>query len=633
MINTVKKIIKLACKPEYAGLKIQNKISSYNTKEPAGNLVSKRLQEIVPVLKKENFLTGIILGDKSFYEEAILQAPFIRWTWVSTNSEDLLQGAVFLSEVLTSAIDVIVVGGKRVESEYIFLLRTIKKIETFPRIFWVSEKFEQCFSTLPIPKEIEDADIYFFHHFEAFFQIKDPLLVEFSIQSKNKSTVFYRILESKQTGKISIRDFISDEEGPFVVKIQTTHPVLTRGRHHRWRVTADLFYRNSFTTLHGAHAGKYSQTCQSRLPTSFGSDCKLIVTIPNYDQNISYSEKMVHYGTDAEKKSLVRDENAPIEQITFHPVGKSNFPPFFSYAYNGYGTSFWFGITSESIFSNHESTIAILERDIPLSKKRLLYFEKIEKLGIFFHPHALPVLPPESGLEFGFGFMTSNPSISEWEATFFGSKGEWLGEASFTQETNTPYIFSDEIKKFTTSEISAKTTLIILCPSWKKANLDPVKLNCAGDLALRHRVTKDIDVTEFQSCWRNMGILIPEFPHWIAPINAIISRTKLVGRIADPKKFKTGIAIVNGSGNRKHKEVAIMEIYAHDFQGNEISQKISVEPFAVKMVWFDQLFPNLEEVVPHGGSFLLCSNEIDANAQLVTVSHDNRVSLQHLWGY
>ena len=126
---------------------------------------------------------------------------------------------------------------------------------------------------------------------------------------------------------------------------------------------------------------------------------------------------------------------------------------------------------------------------------------------------------------------------------------------------------------------------------------------------------------------------MPELPHWISPVNAVICRTRLVGRIAKPSKFKTGIVVVNGSGNTAHNEIAVLNIHLIDLNGSALETQMEILPFSAKIVWFHDCFPKINEFAPNGGSFLLTSSGVDANIQMITINTENFVSLQHLWGY
>ncbi len=71
-------------------------------------------------------------------------------------------------------------------------------------------------------------------------------------------------------------------------------------------------------------------------------------------------------------------------------------------------------------------------------------------------------------------------------------------------------------------------------------NIDPQRINAFGNLVVRNKRTGDRDVTEFQSCWRNLNATIDGFPHWLHPSKGVVGRTNIVGQVRSARGLRTG---------------------------------------------------------------------------------------------
>jgi hypothetical protein len=69
---------------------------------------------------------------------------------------------------------------------------------------------------------------------------------------------------------------------------------LTRGRHYRFRVCADVFWKDSFTIIHGSHQFFKNPNKDCRVPPGRFRDRvpgTCVMTVPNYDLDMGSDDK------------------------------------------------------------------------------------------------------------------------------------------------------------------------------------------------------------------------------------------------------------------------------------------------------------------------------------------------------
>ena len=74
------------------------------------------------------------------------------------------------------------------------------------------------------------------------------------------------LMRPQETVHLALDELLPEREGTAVIEVRTTHPALTGNRHPRWRVWADLFWKDSFTSLHGAHNYGPEHVCKVTHP-------------------------------------------------------------------------------------------------------------------------------------------------------------------------------------------------------------------------------------------------------------------------------------------------------------------------------------------------------------------------------
>jgi len=602
--------------------------------------VDRDLAEVVAELQRRALRQGVVYGDPEFRDQLAEATSAIDWRWVSHRDVDILAGAELPRAEHFTGQGVIVTGGEDVKIAYINALRLIGRGAEVPPVFWVGKNFEYCGSTLPIPAEVDAADIYLFNHFADFFPIKDPLLVRVTAADQSNVIERFLVIQPQETMHVTLSELLPERRGAAVVEIRSTHPALTGNRHPRWRVWADLSWRKSFTSLHGAHDFGPDRVCESRLPLSEFCTGKLVLTLPNYALRITNSVGDVHWTCGGERGSYVRNSSLPVEEISMParstPDGAGGF---FGYRYHGHGTSYWFafeednGSRGPSLCGNHEVTVAQVENHPRLASDRRRFLEAMEEHGFLFWPHGLPVLDKESPIEFGFSFEGANPQIFDFVAAAFDGAGQLMNRGSVALPQR--YHSSDDVLAQLGMGTGPRPGLLVISPDWKTLDVDPQHINAAGNLLIRNRETGDRDVTEFQSCWRNLNATIDGFPHWLHPSKGVVGRTNVVGHVRTARGLRTGLLVVNGAGNLSHSAMARVGVRLYSPSGDVRTAETEVGAFTHRLLWTDEAFHGLRQFLGdegYGTAVVTCA-DADVNCQIVTCSEDGCVSLQHLWGY
>jgi hypothetical protein len=607
-------------------------VKSSQTGTPGG--VAHGLPAVLDELRHLGASTVAVYGDAALREQ-VDAGVGTHSIWTSHRATDCARGAIKPHDERVLGADVIVVGGKDLKTAYVHLLRLLVGRQAPPHVLWVGEGFEFCLGSLAVPAAATKADIYLHNHFDAYFSMRDPLLVEIRAGDGKTLHQSQYIIGPCETIHLSLDELLPDRSGEAFFELRTTHPVLTRGRHHRWRITADVHWGQSFTTLHGAHDEGPDRRTQSRVSSTLIGDGQLVLTIPNYDLAMRSSGTAVTcYDAAGNKTELARSTSKPVEEVQFRGT---NTRGHFAYEYLGYGTSFVYGMRRvqghDVVFANHELTIDRTATKAPaLTAERRAALEAIEQGGVVLLPHALPIL--EGDIQLGFSFAAATPTTDQFVVRAYDAAGTFQAQSRVRDPLDGP-LFPAQLLERCDPPFAKRPAMVIIAPDWRAMDADPAAFNMAGELVVRHEQSGDFDITEFQNCWRNAGSLIDEFPHWIHPTNALISRTRLIGRVVHGAGVRTGLVLVHGSGDTSAAGSADVEVQVLDPRGRTYSHELELPAFTHRLVWFDEAFADLKRMLPQGfGTTMILSPNRDLNVQLVTVDEASRaVSIQHLWGY
>ena len=366
----------------------------------------------------------------------------------------------------------------------------------------------------------------------------------------------------------------------------------------------------------------------------------LALTLPNYDHRLSDADSALRWSNGGEKGTFTRDGARTVEQITVSGKAADRSDRVLGLSVPGTWHLVLVRVrrgsdgTSASLRGNHEVTVAQVEYRPPLAAERRDLLEALEQQGFLFWPHALPLLDESSNVEFGFSFEAANPQISDFVTVLFDGDRQQLAR----REISLPirgYHYRDEVLAGYGATSDRRPALALISPDWKKMKVDPQQMKAVGNLVIRDRRTGDRDVTEFQSCWRNLNATVDGFPHWLHPSKGVIGRTNVLGHVRSGGGLRTGILAANGAGNLHHATTATVRVRLHAPSGASRSSEVELPAFTSKVLWVDELFPDMAGFLGTEGygAALVTSADADVNCQILTCSATGSVSLQHLWGY
>ncbi|MBL8711090.1 MAG: hypothetical protein JNL25_17985 [Rhodospirillaceae bacterium] len=609
--------------------------------------ISQSIADVLRLLVADGVRKVAVHGDETFFQAFRAESGDIATQWISTDIfQDQPKGAKPVTAASVADCDAVVVGGNDVATKFRYSLRMMHAHAPTKPVHWVGQNWEFCAGTAAVPLEIEDVDALAFNHFEEFFGIKDPLQFRFEIIAEGETRRSYLVLGPSQSVNLNLKSLMPERKGAVCMKVFVAHPHLTRGRHYRFRVCGDVFWKDSFTIIHGSHQFfKNPDKIQPfRLIDSVVRNGEVVMTVPNYDLDMGGNDEVV-IGTGAGKTHLKRSRTRPVEEVHFKRAGApSTERTYFAASYAGYGTSFWYALDEGfsqvpgkmgSIAANHLCRVGVDNRDdILFTAEERAIVEKAIDAGFMIHPCCVPVTSPDSALSFGFNFDASNPPFDDYLLRFYDRAGGCVGEFRYRKDFIGPAYIDDVLAGWSHPR-KAEVTMALVCPDHLKIGLAPQRLVTTSDMAVRHRVTGDQDFTEFQSSWRNVGADIPTLPHWLHPSIGIMGRTNVIGRVRTKGGFRTGVFVANASGNLKYDMVARVEIAAINHDGVRLSHFLTLPAFGAEIVWLDDVVPDLaRHVGPSGIAALqVKSADADLTAHVLGQSPNGAVGLQHLWGY
>jgi hypothetical protein len=240
----------------------------------------------------------------------------------------------------------------------------------------------------------------------------------------------------------------------------------------------------------------------------------------------------------------------------------------------------------------------------------------------------------DSPFVFGFESDAANPALPHFRIDFFDESGAHLGRNHMTKTVAGP-LFSEDLLAAWNNPARDRAHLALVAHDWIKAGLRFKGFKPMANLIVRQRQTLDQDFTEFQSCWRNLGAVVPGFPHWLTDQLAVIGRTNVFGRTRCDKGLRTAVVVAHGSGRLGYRGQARTDLVVINNDGQRLTATIDVPAFTWQLVWLDEVLPDLAAHLGQSanGALLVQSGDADLNCQIVTTSPAGAISLQHLWGY
>ena len=449
---------------------------------------------------------------------------------------------------------------------------------------WVANNWGFCGGTLPVPVEADEAEALLFNHFEQFFGIRDPLQFKVTIYLGPEEKHFYPVLEPNQSILLKLSDFFLRRKYAAALVATVEHPALTRGRHYRMRLCGDVFWRRSFTTLHNAHEfnRKPEWVEEFRLSGGLLRGGEVALTVPNFDRN-QVAGSVIETSDGSQLDRHNRDLAAYLQEVRLTPVEASR-SGFVSCRYQGYGGSFWFAFDRQtknggSLSANHHVSVPWADRrEMPQSVEEAARINQLSKAGYIIDPHSVPAFETGNRLRIGFDCDSANPPCRHFNLYLFDATGEILASLPYAK-THVGPSFPEHFLAEVEPPIAMATRLAILSPDWSKNGQARSGYRLQPDLVIEDCLSGDHDVTEFQSCWHNLGVAIDGFPHWLSPANGIIGHSNLVAHVLHGDSYLSGLVIVNGSGSLCYDRLARIKIVVSHLDGAMCEAALTLPAF------------------------------------------------------
>jgi hypothetical protein len=262
----------------------------------------------------------------------------------------------------------------------------------------------------------------------------------------------------------------------------------------------------------------------------------------------------------------------------------------------------------------------------------IAFVDNLRKQNIILDPHPLPVEPKSSPVEFGFEFDMNNPVLRVFGVRVHDAQGKLIGEGRYHKQKTGPVFAAEILDALKIDRDAAR--LIVLSPDWIAAGADPRGRGAAGNLVARLRATGDYEMTEFQNCWRNVGVKVSAIPHWLSQDRMLAGRTNVMCGIPMASEIAVGVSVTNGSGCAEYSELAEVSLRLIAPNGVEMQASTIIPGFSHRLLWLDEVMPEWRRHLPDGfGTLIVQSADADLNTNVVTVRKGRAVTLQHMWGY
>jgi hypothetical protein len=609
----------------------------------ADTKISQSLDQALAWIALDSAKRILVSGDHQFFEEVAAKGTGLRFDWASCLLDDQQEGAANPDQVDFLGFDAVLCGGQQASLSFRHATARMAEVDSSRPVHWVANDWEFCGGTLPVPSEAGDAEALLFNHFQHYFGIKDPLLYRIELYHGAERKHFTRILQPNESVVIRLSDHFPTRTKTAAIAAFVSHPILTRGRHYRLRVCADVFWRDSFTTLHSAHEFNRSPNhkFEFRASKEIVRSGEIVLTVPNYARDLGEDRALVAIdGGDVQTRT--RDSAAYLEEVTFARNGGSH--PFFGWKYRGYGGSFWYSFEGQqalmgghlgSLSANHHASVPVEERaDWRAAAEELAELARLREAGFMVEPYPVPISLETDDLEYGIDFDSANPRFDQFRLFLFSSSGGYLGERAFEKKERGPF-FPGAILRDWKDPAFADARLAVITPDWQAIKIRRKGFKVQSDFIIQNRRTNDRDITEFQTCWRNCGVIVPDMASFAGPGAAVFGRTNLFARVRAGQGYRTALLSINASGSIDYKRTSSAEITVYNAQGRAESAGFTMPPFGWRLDWIDDLIPDLGVHLgaAGNGALLIGSKNADLNCQIVTVSDKGAVSMQHMWGY
>jgi len=640
------KLAKAAANPVKAGAWLRSRILGPKPKSNAPkNRAAASLDQRIAEISRAGHRNVLVVADEAIYRQVAQQLPDRRVTWASSSFGDIAAGALTIGRVALADFDCVLVAGSDAALAYRQAIRQMAAAETLRPLLWVSANFEFCAGTMPLPAQCDDADVYIFNHFADMMGGRDPLLVTIEVFDEATKVERQILLRPRAGVRVRVSEWLANRQGAACVHHRCEHPFLTGGRHFRWRGTGVVKWRQSICMLHGSHDfGRSDAKTEHKLDAGLVRGADLAVTLPNYLLDMKPEGESVEVLRGDTISTAKRSPKNRIEQIVIDCKDIPNsFEQGAGVRFAGYGDSFWYllksdlatdGGTHASIAANHSLSLPLkgLGSRFRPAEPVLPLLDSLRARGLMLDPHPLPVAEPGSAVEFGFDFDLNAPPLRNFDIYAFDREGRHVATKRWSKACPGP-VFADALVGEVGLEREA-IGLLAVCPDWTAEGGDPRGRGSAGSFIARARATGDFDVTEFQNGWRNLGVKIAEFPHWLGQDRMIVGRTNVLCGVPSGPDYRVGVSTANVSGDLSYGTAAEIVVKLVNDVGQERSAVATLSAFRHRILWIDELIPDWNSHLgDRGGAVLVQSLDADLNCNMLAVYRGRAVSVQHMWGY
>jgi hypothetical protein len=605
--------------------------------------ISQTLDQALAKLAGDSAKRILVSGDRIFFDAVTAQGGGLATVWTSCLVEDVQHGAANPDQVDFGAFDAVLCGGSQAALSFRHAVSRMAEVDPTRPVHWVGTDWEFCGGTLPVPSEAEDAEALLFNHFQHYFGIKDPLLYRIEIYHGAERKHFTRILLPNESIVLRLSDHFPMRDKAACFAVFVAHPILTRGRHYRLRTCADIFWRDSFTTLHSAH--EFGRSPNHKFEFRAAKDLvragEVVLTIPNYAHDLGEA-RAVTVVDGSGTREIARDPQRYLDEVKLARNGGAG--DFFGWKYRGYGGSFWFSLEGQqacrnghrgSLSANHHVSVPIEDQaHFAATPEELENFAALRQAGFMVEPYPVPIVPESDALQFGLEFDSANPRFNQFRIFLFSGDGRFLDEIPYKKMEPGPFWPGAIVRQWDDPRRDT-VRLAVVQPDWQAIKFRRKGLKLMADLVVENRHTGDRDVTEFQNCWRNTGVMVPGMASFAGPGSVVFGRSNLFARVRTGRGFRTALLAVNGSGKIDYRRKAEVDVTVVNSKGVARTGSFTLPPFGWKLVWIDELLADLDAHLGGAevGTLLVGAPTADLNCQVVTTSAQGAVSLQHMWGY
>jgi hypothetical protein len=208
--------------------------------------------------------------------------------------------------------------------------------------------------------------------------------------------------------------------------------------------------------------------------------------------------------------------------------------------------------------------------------------ERLRQNGFTVEPSPVPIVSGSDPLRYGIDFDSSNRHFDRFRFYLLSGLGTFLGERAFEKQQRGPF-FSAEILAGWADPALTDARLAIVTPDWQEIKVRRTRIKIQTDFVIDIRLSGDRDITEFQSCWRNCGVMVPAMATFAGPGSVVFDRTNLFGRVRSGRGYKTALLVVNGSGYVRYARQAPVEVSVLNNQGAPKTASFQLPPLGWRL--------------------------------------------------